>query len=46
MRYEERLGSTAFVQRLIEVAQNPDSSDENFVVIPPGGEIRQEQFMR
>ncbi|GAB4432718.1 MAG: DUF1638 domain-containing protein [Anaerolineae bacterium] len=45
MRYEERLGSTAFVERLVAAAMNPDEVDDDFVVIPPGGEIRQEQFM-
>ncbi len=46
MRYEERVGSTAFVERLIEVALHPDRIDENFVVISPGDEIRQEMFIR
>lgn len=46
MRYEEVLGSEWYVRRLIEVAAALDQADENFVVIPPGGEIRQDQFMR
>ncbi len=46
MRYEEVLGSERYVQRLIEVAAALDSADGDFLVIPPGGEIRQEQFMR
>jgi hypothetical protein len=45
MRYEERLGSTAYVERLVAAAMNPDEVDHDFLVIPPGGEIRQEQFM-
>jgi hypothetical protein len=46
MRYEERLGSDRYVRRLVEVAAALDKSDGDFLVIPPGGEIRQEQFMR
>ena len=44
MRYEEILGSDAYVRRLLEVATQPDRADEDFLIIPPGGEIRQEQF--
>jgi hypothetical protein len=46
MRYEEMLGSDAYVRRLVEVAMALDQADGDFLVIPPGGEIRQEQFMR
>lgn len=46
MRYEEILGSDHYVRRLLEVAGAPETADGNFLVIPPGGEIRQEQFMR
>jgi hypothetical protein len=46
MRYEEVLGSDAYVRRLVEVAVALDQADGDFLVIPPGGEIRQEQFMR
>jgi hypothetical protein len=46
MRYEEILGSDVYVRRLVEVAAALDKADSDFVVIPPGGEIRQEQFMR
>jgi hypothetical protein len=46
MRYEERLGSDQYVQRLIQVAAELERADGDFLVIPPGGEIRQEQFMR
>jgi hypothetical protein len=44
MRYEEILGSDRYVRRLIEVAVALDRTDGDFLVIPPGGEIRQEQF--
>lgn len=46
MRYEEMLGSDVFVRRLLEVAGELDKTDEEFVVIPPGGQIRQAQFIR
>lgn len=46
MRYEEVLGSDAYVCRLVEMAVALDKADENFLLIPPGGEIRQAQFVR
>jgi hypothetical protein len=54
MRYEEILGSDAYVRQLVEAAQALSNGnleltawvDKDFVVIPPGGEIRQEMFMR
>ena len=46
MRYEEILGSDHYIRRLIEVAAALDKADDEFVVIPPGGEIKQEMFMR
>jgi hypothetical protein len=62
MRYEEMLGSDAYVRRLAElvsgamqegavgtvagIAAALDGVDRDFLVVPPGGEIRQEQFMR
>lgn len=47
MRYEEILGSDGYVRRLIEVAAELDKANyDDFVVIPPGGEIRQSQFIR
>jgi hypothetical protein len=45
MRYEEILGSEAYARQLVEVAAALDTADGNFVVVPPGGEIRQEQFI-
>jgi hypothetical protein len=45
-RYEEILGSDAYVRRLIEVAAALDQVDGDFVVVPPGGEISQDQFIR
>jgi hypothetical protein len=61
MRYEEILGSDAYVRRLAELVSrvlhegltvlngtSPEArqDDRDFLVVPPGGEIRQEQFMR
>ena len=53
MRYEEIAGSDDYVCRLIETAialrdgaLSPDSVDPDFLVIPPGEEIRQEMYMR
>jgi len=46
MQYEELVGSDRYVQRLVEVAAALDRANGDFLVIPPGGEIRQEQFMR
>lgn len=43
-RYEEILGSDRFVKHLAEVAQDLSKADKEFVLIPPGGEIRMEQF--
>ena len=57
MRYEELLGSDEYVCRLVEAAvvlsddgpeapEWPKWIERDFVVIPPGGEIHQGQFMR
>jgi hypothetical protein len=46
MRYQEILGSDDYVRRLVEVASALDRADGDFLVIPPGGEISQNQFIR
>lgn len=46
MRYEEILGSDGYFRRLLEMASRFDEADEDFLLIPPGGEIRQDQFLR
>jgi len=46
MRYEEVLGNDAFVRQLVEVAASLDRANEDFVVVPPGGELRQSDFIR
>lgn len=46
MNYEEILGSDQYLRRLIETATSLEKADEDFLVIPPGGEVRQEMFIR
>jgi hypothetical protein len=52
MRYQEILGSDRYVRRLIEVAASladgvtPGDVGSDFVVVPPGGELRQADFVR
>jgi len=57
MHYEEMLGSDDYVRRLIELSlsvalDRADGGDgstaltADFLVVPPGGEIHQDQFMR
>lgn len=44
--YQEVLGSDVFIRGLISLAQNSNEQQEDFLVIPPGGELRQDQFRR
>ncbi|MFQ5577699.1 MAG: DUF1638 domain-containing protein [Anaerolineae bacterium] len=46
MRYQEILGSDDYVRQLIEVAADLSRAGDEFVVIPPGGQVRQDQFIR
>jgi hypothetical protein len=46
MQYQEILGSSEFFEHLLLAASQPDHVDENFILIPPGGTLRQDQFMR
>ena len=46
MRYEELQGSEAYIRRLVEVAAALDTMDEDFVMVPPGGELQLSQFLR
>jgi hypothetical protein len=53
MRYEEMLGSDRYIRKLIELAEqlanngaSTSAADKDFLIIPPGDEIRQESFMR
>ncbi len=45
-RYEERLGSTAFVEQLIALAPGLSQSNADFLIIPPGGEISASLYWR
>jgi Protein of unknown function (DUF1638) len=45
-RYEERLGSEDFVGKLLQLGPQLGASTDDFLVIPPGGEIKQEMFWR
>lgn len=53
MRYEETAGSDAYVRQLVEIAMALSQGEElgqasgrDFVVVPPGGAIHQDQFIR
>jgi hypothetical protein len=46
MRYEEILGSDAYVKQLAAVMLDLKLAGEDFVVVPPGGELKQSQFIR
>lgn len=45
MQYEEILGSDLYVRRLVEMATSQGQANQDFVVIPPGGAIKQMQFI-
>jgi hypothetical protein len=45
-RYEERIGSDKFVKELVTSAPSLRKSNDDFLVVPPGGEIKQEMFWR
>ena len=44
--YEEILGSDAYLERLGQVAQALELAGDDFVVVPPGGELKQSHFLR
>ncbi|MGD2026882.1 MAG: DUF1638 domain-containing protein [Anaerolineales bacterium] len=46
MSYEEILGSDKYVRQLVEIALNLDKLDSEFLVVPPGGTLKQEAFLR
>jgi len=45
MHYEEILGSSEYFEHLIQAALASESADENFILVSPGGELLQDQFM-
>jgi hypothetical protein len=46
MRYEEIIGSEDYIRHLVELAASLELADEDFILIPPGGELKQAQFIR
>ena len=46
MSYEEVLGSEDYIRDLVKAVGTLCESDEQFLVIPPGGSIEQSQFLR
>jgi hypothetical protein len=45
MRYQEILGADTYVRRLAQIAQSPTEADGEFIVVAPGGELQQQQFI-
>lgn len=46
MRYEEIMGNETYIQKLVEVALALEAADSEFIVVPPGGTLKQNHFMR
>jgi hypothetical protein len=46
MSYEERIGSDALLQGLLDAPHRLDALGEDFVVIPPGGRVKPQMFLR
>ena len=46
MQYEEAQGSEEYIRDLVTAVATLAESDDQFLVIPPGGSIRQDQFLR
>jgi len=46
MEYEEVLGSDAYVRDLVNAVSTLSESNDQILVIPPGGSIKQSQFLR
>ena len=46
MQYQEILGSSDYFEHLLQVALLAEQPDENFILVSPGGELRQDQFLR
>jgi hypothetical protein len=46
MRYEEIIGTDDMLRRLVEVAAGLAQTGDDFLVIPPGGILKQSQFLR
>lgn len=46
MVYEEMLGSEAYIEKLMDWARHSPEAGDEFVVVGPGGELTQVQFLR
>jgi hypothetical protein len=46
MNYQEILGSDRYVRRLAETAEAIQTADGEFIIVQPGGELKQRDFMR
>ena len=46
MQYSELVGSDAYVGGLVQATTTLQESNEDFLLIPPGGTIQQNQFIR
>ena len=46
MVYDEILGSETYIEELMAWVQKPQDPGEAFLVVPPGGELTQRQFLR
>jgi len=46
IRHEEIMGSTDFFENLLKQVSVLGQRNENFIVVSPGGELHQEQFLR
>lgn len=46
MTYEERIGSDGLIRRLLEAPHRLGKLGEEFIVIPPGGTVEQQMFLR
>lgn len=46
MAYQEILGSEAYIQQLCRVCQDTSLVDQDFILIQPGGELKQAAFLR
>ena len=46
VRYEETTGSDVYLRQLAKIAADLDAADEDFLVIQPGGELKQSMFVR
>jgi hypothetical protein len=44
--YDEIAGSPALLRRWIERSACPDEADDKLVIVPPGGSVRQQVFLR